>query len=76
MTVYTVTNPNSFEIEVGHEIVNASGFSYRFQSRIPPNGAAIYHLQDLPQVPSPFQGSVMLTSDNPFDAKVVGYDYP
>ncbi len=76
MTVYTVTNPNDFEIDVEHTITNTSGFSYTFFSRIPAHATATYHLRDIPQVPSPFRGTVTLSSADPFDAKVVGYDYP
>ncbi len=76
MTVYRVANSNSVDLDIQHVIANASGFSYTFRSRVPANSVTTYHLRDIAQVPSPFQGSVTLSADLPFAAEIVGYDYP
>lgn len=76
MTVYTVSNPNSSTLGVTHVFSNSSGFSYTFWSQVPGHSTATYHLSSIPQVPSPFTGSVVLSASLPFTAWIVGYDYP
>src|SRR5262245_54108043 len=76
MTVYAVTNPNTVAINVEHVFAGASGFQYVFWTRILPNSTATYHVRDLPQVRSPFQGTLSLYADMSFSAQVTGYDYP
>lgn len=76
MTVYSVTNPGATPLRVEHVITNAAGFRYSFWSQVPAGATSLYHLRDLPQVPSPFKGTVTLYSTGPFTARIVGYDYP
>ncbi len=76
MTVYEVTNPNAAEIAVEHAIVGSDGSRYVFWSHVPANSAARYRVRDMEGVPSPFQGTLTLSSDHPFEARIVGYDYP
>ena len=74
MTVYAVTNPGSNEITVRHVITNAAGFRHQFDSKVPPNSTARFRLRDMPQVPSPFNGALVLSADRPFIATVVDFD--
>src|SRR5579875_2061057 len=76
MSIYAVTNPNTTTLNLQHVISDASGFAYTFTSQIPAGATVEYHVRDIPQVPSPFQGSVTLYGDQPFTAQIVGYDYP
>lgn len=75
MTEYTVTNPNSFTLNVEHVITNTVGFNDTFWTQIPPNSSVTYDLRDMTQVPDPFQGTLTLYADHPFTAQVTGYDY-
>ena len=74
MTVYTVTNPNSFALNVEQVITNTVGFNDTFWTQIPPNASVTYHLRDNSQVSDPFQGTLSLYADHPFTAQVTGYD--
>jgi len=76
MTIYTVTNPNSFVLTVNHNFTNSSGFQYSFSSQIPANRTVTYHVSNIPQIPTPFQGAVTLSASSPFTAQIVGYDIP
>ena len=76
MTIYSVTNPNSTPVNVQHVISDGSGFNYSFWSQVPAGGTAVYHLESIPQIPSPFQGTLNLYGNQPFAAQIVGYDYP
>lgn len=76
MTVYAVTNPNTVALTVRHILVGREGTVYVFSQQIPAMETFIYHLRDMPQVPSPFQGSLTLESNLPFRAWIVGFDYP
>jgi hypothetical protein len=76
MTVYAVSNPNSSALGVIHVFSNSSGFSYTLLSEVPGRSTATYHVSRIPQVPSPFTGSVFLFAGLPFTARIVGYDYP
>ena len=74
MTVYTVTNPNSFSLNVEQVITNTMGFNATFWTQIPANSSVTYHLRDISQVPDPFQGTLSLYASQPFTAQVTGYD--
>lgn len=76
MTIYAVTNSNTTTLNLQHTVTDGSGFQYTFASQIPPQTTVQYHVRDIPQIPSPFQGSVSLRGDVPFTAQIVGYDYP
>jgi hypothetical protein len=76
MTVYTVTNPQAVDLTVEHVISDASGFQHRFWSQVPAGGTVDYHLRDMPEVPSPFDGSVTLAAELPFTATIAGGDPP
>lgn len=76
MTVYAVTNPQAVDLTVEHVISDASGFTHRFWSQVPAGGTVEYHLRDMPEVPSPFDGSVTLSAELPFTAAIVGSDPP
>lgn len=76
MTVYSVTNSNGTTLSVEHVIMDPSGFNFSFWSQIPPGATVTYHLRDIAQVPSPFQGTMTLYASQPFVAQIVGYDYP
>ncbi len=75
-TVYEVVNPNAQPITVYHVITNTAAFLYAFTSTIPSSSTLTVRLKDIAAVPSPFDGSMTLTSTMPFTASVVGYDYP
>jgi hypothetical protein len=75
MTVYAITNPNNVAITVSHVVTDAAGFYYTFSSNIPPSSTVEFHLRDIAAVPSPFDGSMTLSSDQPFTAAVTGFDY-
>jgi hypothetical protein len=74
MTVYRVTNPNAVPLDVEHVISDNNGFRYSFWAQVPAGQAADYHLRDMPQVPSPFQGAVNLSANLPFTAQIIGTD--
>lgn len=76
MTVYSITNPNSATLNVQQVISDSNGFSYTLWSDIPAGSTITYHLRDIPQIPSPFQGTLTLYASQPFTAQIVGYDYP
>jgi hypothetical protein len=76
VTVYSVTNPNATALNVQHVFSNASGLSYSFWSQVPAGATATVDLSAIPQVPSPFNGTVTLYADQPFTARVTGYDDP
>jgi len=76
MTVYAVTNPNNTDLDVQHVLTDASGFHYEFWSHVLANTTVEYHLRDIPAVPSPFTGDLKLSANQPFTARIVGYDYP
>jgi len=75
-TVYRVTNPNSTTLDVEHAIWDQHGFRYTFWSQVPPGQAVEYRLADMPQVPSPFAGSVTLSANLPFSAEIVASGTP
>jgi len=75
MTVYSITNPNSVTLSVQQVVSDSNGFNYTFWSQIPAGSAVTYHIRDIPQIPSPFQGTLMLYASQPFTAQIVGYDY-
>ncbi|MBX6771944.1 MAG: hypothetical protein IRY83_09480, partial [Chloroflexi bacterium] len=76
MTIYAVTNQSTVTLNLQHIFSDSSGFYYSFTSQIPPSSTVEYHVKDMPQVPSPFQGSLTLRGDQNFTAQIVGYDYP
>jgi hypothetical protein len=76
MTIYAVTNQSTVTLNLQHIFSDSSGFYYSFTSQIPPSSTVEYHVKDMPQVPSPFQGSLTLRGDQSFTAQIVGYDYP
>jgi hypothetical protein len=55
---------------------NTTGFNYTFWSQVSANSTSTYHTSTMPQIPSPFTGTLTLYADNPFTAAVTGYDYP
>jgi len=75
MTIYAVTNPNRVPIDVLQVISDGKGFSFTFSQRIPPGATNQFHLRNMPQIPSPFKGTVKLSANLPFTARIVGYDY-
>ena len=77
MSIYTVTNGNASPVSIQHSFVNKSGVTiYAFTSSVPAQATSEYHVRDITQVPSPFDGSVTLSGSLQFTAQVVGYDYP
>ncbi len=74
-TIYTVTNSNPLTLYVQHTFSDSNGFFFTFQSQIAPGSVGTYHLSAMPQIPSPFQGSMVLYGNSPFTAQIVGYDY-
>ena len=74
MTVYMVINPNDAPLNVQHVIAGPGSFSFSFWTTIPPHASATYHLRDIPQIPSPFQGTLRVYGNRPFSAQLVGYD--
>ena len=76
MTVYSVSNANSVDINVQNVFTDTSGFNFSFWGSVPANSTVVYHVSQMPQVPSPFNGSLNLFSNQPFTAEVVSYDYP
>lgn len=77
MTIYRVTNPNAVPLDSQHTFVNAQATPvYAFNSSVPANSGTDYHVRDISQVVSPFNGSVIITSTMPFGAEVIDYDYP
>ena len=77
MTIYQVSNPNASELETTHTFINAlSTPVYTMNQSVPAVSTAVYHVRDIPQVVSPFNGSVRIEADMPFSAEVVDYDYP
>ncbi len=75
MTVYSIANPNSVTLNVQQVVSDSNGFNYTFWSQIPAGSTVTYHLRDIPQIPSPFQGTLTLYASQPFTAQIVGYDY-
>lgn len=75
MTVYAVTNNNPVDLDVEHVITSPSGFKHSFWSRVPAGKTVRFHLKDIPEIPSPFEGSLTLNADKPISAEIVGYDY-
>ncbi|MHB1415124.1 MAG: hypothetical protein ACYC1C_07705 [Chloroflexota bacterium] len=76
MTVYAVTNPNPTELDVRHVFTDSSGFHHEFLSRVPADSTVEYHLRDISGVPSPFLGELKISTNEPFTAQIVRYDYP
>ncbi|HEX5414447.1 MAG TPA: hypothetical protein VFZ25_02200 [Chloroflexota bacterium] len=76
MTVYAITNPNQTPLNVQQVFADSSGFNYTFSSTIPSGGTTTYHVRDIPQIPSPFQGTLTIYASQTFTAQIVGYDYP
>ena len=77
MTVYQVSNPNASALLTTHTFINAiSTPVYVMNSTVPAVSTAVYHVRDMPQIVSPFNGSVRIEADMPFSAEVVDYDYP
>ena len=74
MTVYIVINPNDVPLNVQNVIAGPGTFNYSFWQTIPPYGSAINHLRDIPQIPTPFQGTLRVYANRPFSAKIVGFD--
>lgn len=76
-TVYQVDNPNAEPLVTTHDITNLELTPvFTFVDTVPANSSTQYHVRDMPQIPEPFEGEVAITSDQPFTAEVVGYDYP
>jgi hypothetical protein len=74
MTVYAVTNPNIAALDLKHTFTDGFGFEYIMWTLLPAGTMREFHLRDLPQIPSPFQGYVNLEAPETFIAKVTGYD--
>ena len=74
MSVYRVTNANSGVLSIQHDFTDGKGFTYSFRSQVPPGAYEEYHLRDMPQIPSPFEGTVFLAADLPFAAEIAYYD--
>jgi hypothetical protein len=49
---------------------------YVMVNTVPVDSTAVYHVRDIPQVVSPFNGNVRIEAALPFTAEVVDYDYP
>lgn|GEM_PF-4498214 len=76
MTVYAVSNPDSATLNLKQVFTNSSGFSYSFSDQVAPGATKTYHVSDIDQIPSPFRGSVTISGNHAFTARIVGYDYP
>jgi hypothetical protein len=76
-TIYTVTNANTMGLLVNHTHTQDSGVVVLVFSDTVPAGTTIqYRVIDMPAIPSPYVGSLLLEADQPFLAEVVGYTYP
>lgn len=77
MSVYQVSNPNASALITTHTFINAQTTPvYTMVNSVPAVSTAVYHVRDIPQVVSPFNGNVRIEADMPFSAEVVDYDYP
>ena len=77
MTVYSVINVDALPLDALHTFRDAQGVVvYQFQAAVPADTQNQYHVRDMAQIPSPFQGEVAISADRAFSAFVVGYDYP
>ncbi len=77
MTVYEVVNANGAPLSILHEIQNLQATPvWSFSDTVPAASSSQYHARDMAQIPSPFDGQVVLSADSPFTAAVVDYDYP
>lgn len=76
MSIYEVTNPNANTLTVQQTFNGPNGFTYSLWSQVPPNSSRTIHVSNIPQIPSPFNGTVQITADGPFTAQIIGYDYP
>ncbi len=76
-TIYEVVNGNASPLLVLHQIENLQATPvWSFSDTVPASSSAQYHARDMTQIPSPFEGQVVLSADSPFTAAVVAYDYP
>jgi hypothetical protein len=77
MTIYSVTNLSTVNANVQHVFQDSTGVTtYEFTDQLPPAALRLYHVRDMPQIPSPFEGKLRLISDQPITALIVDYDYP
>ncbi len=77
MTIYQVDNPGVSGLLVQHDFSNAQATPvYSFSDTVPASASTQYHVRDMTQIPSPFEGQVVLSASQPFSAEVVPYDYP
>ena len=78
MTIYQVTNPNQVSLYTQHTFYKGTSPTpvYEFFSTVPISSTLSYHVSTMPQITSPFTGSVVISASLPFTAEVTGYDYP
>jgi hypothetical protein len=76
MTVYAITNPGSVTLSVEQVFTETAGFNYSYWSQVPANSTVTYHVSQVAQIPSNFNGTVTLYAASPFTAQITGYDYP
>jgi hypothetical protein len=76
-TVYAVTNPNTTALLVTHTHTSDAGIVVlTFADTVPAATTVQYRVLDMPAIPSPYSGSLLLEADQPFTADVTGYTYP
>jgi hypothetical protein len=76
-TVYEVVNGNAAPLVVSHQFENLQLTPvFSFSDTVPASGSTEYHVNAMPAIPTNWAGQVVLSADSPFDAAVIGYDYP
>jgi len=75
-TIYSVTNPQAAPLMVLHLHSDGSGFEFSFFDEVPAGATVEYHVRDMPQISSPYSGTVQLSASAAFSATIAGYDYP
>ncbi len=76
-TVYEVVNANASSLVVSHQFENLQLTPvFSFSDAVPASSSSQYHVNEMPAIPTGFVGQVVLSADSPFDAAVIGYDYP
>jgi hypothetical protein len=76
-SIYTITNPNIGAILVRHVFTQTGdGTTFAFTAAVAGSTTVTYHVIDMPEIPSPWNGTVTLECDQPFTAEIIGFDYP
>ena len=76
MSVYQITNPNAFPVIFTQEFRDQSGaLTFSMTDSLAGNETKVYHVRDISQIPSPWQGGLDITATQPFTGDITDFDY-